>query len=176
MLIVPTYLIKYLRCGHLKLFNLSQTTSISNTCVCSVTCDSVTLCTVACQAPLSMGFFRSKYWSGLPFPPLDLPNPGIKPESPALQAYSLPLSHWGIPFQIHNHSENCISWNSDTLELRLNCFPFKWKSIYNPLKQTTCLQTSLFTSPVTSFSPCCQSNPNYHSSFFYLNAQFFNVA
>ena len=38
--------------------------------------------TVAPQAPLSMGFPRQEYWSGLPFPaPGDLPNPGIKPES-----------------------------------------------------------------------------------------------
>ena len=38
-----------------------------------------------------MEFFRQEYWSGLPFPsPGDLPNPGIKPESPALQADSLP--------------------------------------------------------------------------------------
>ena len=35
--------------------------------------------TVACQAPLSMGLSRQKYWSGLPFPsPGDLPDPGIK--------------------------------------------------------------------------------------------------
>ena len=47
--------------------------------------------TVACQAPLSMGFSRQEYWSGLPFPsPGDLPSPGIKPGSPALQADSLP--------------------------------------------------------------------------------------
>ena len=39
------------------------------------------------QAPLSMGFSRLEYWSGLPFPPPGyLPNPGIKPGSPALQA------------------------------------------------------------------------------------------
>ena len=51
----------------------------------------VTLWTVACQAPLSMGFPRQEYWSGLPFPPLGyLPNPGIKPVSPVLQADSLP--------------------------------------------------------------------------------------
>ena len=43
--------------------------------------------TVAHQAPQSMGFSRQEYWSGLPFPsPGDLPNPGIKPGSPALQA------------------------------------------------------------------------------------------
>ena len=41
--------------------------------------------TEACQAPLSMGFHRQKYWSGLPFPcPGDLPEPGIEPKSPAL--------------------------------------------------------------------------------------------
>ena len=50
----------------------------------------VTPWTVACQAPLSMGFSRQKYWSGLPFPsPGDLPDPGIKPGSPALQADAL---------------------------------------------------------------------------------------
>ena len=44
------------------------------------------------QAPLSMGFSRQEYWSGLPFPPppLDLPDPGIEPRSPALRADSLP--------------------------------------------------------------------------------------
>ena len=49
-----------------------------------------TLWTVAYQAPQPMGFSRQEYWSGLPFPsPGDLPNPGIKPGSPALQADSL---------------------------------------------------------------------------------------
>ena len=43
--------------------------------------------TVAYQAPPFMGFSRQEYWSGLPFPfPGDLPNPGIKPRSPAFQA------------------------------------------------------------------------------------------
>ena len=47
--------------------------------------------TIACQAPLSMGFSRQEYWSGLSFPsPGDLPDPGIEPGSPALQADSLP--------------------------------------------------------------------------------------
>ena len=50
-----------------------------------------TLWTVSCQALLSMGFSRQEYWSGLPsLPPGDLPNPGIQPRSPALQADSLP--------------------------------------------------------------------------------------
>ena len=47
--------------------------------------------TIAHQDPLSMGFSRQEYWRGLPFPsPGDLPNPGIKPRSPALQADALP--------------------------------------------------------------------------------------
>ena len=47
--------------------------------------------TVACQAALSMGFSRQEYWSGLPFPSLgELPNPGIEPRSPTLQADALP--------------------------------------------------------------------------------------
>ena len=51
----------------------------------------VTSWTVACQAPLSMGFSRQEYWSRLPFPPpVGLPNPGIEPRPPALQADSLP--------------------------------------------------------------------------------------
>ena len=54
-------------------------------CACAVTSvvsDSATLCTVACQTPLAMGFSRQKYWSGLPCPPPgDLPNPRIKPAS-----------------------------------------------------------------------------------------------
>ena len=41
-----------------------------------------TLWTIACQAPLSMGFSRQEYWSGLPLPsPGDLPNPGTEPMS-----------------------------------------------------------------------------------------------
>ena len=59
----------------------------------------VTLWTIAHQAPLSMGFSRQEYWSGLPFPPLEnLPDPGIEPASlatPTLQADSLPLSPQG---------------------------------------------------------------------------------
>ena len=47
--------------------------------------------TIAHQAPLSMELSRQEYWSGLPFPSVeDLPDPGIEPGSPALQADSLP--------------------------------------------------------------------------------------
>ena len=61
----------------------------------------VTPSTIACQAPLSLGFPRQEYWSGLPFPPPgDLPNSKIKPTSPmtpALKADTLPLCHQGSP-------------------------------------------------------------------------------
>ena len=54
--------------------------------------------TVTCQAPLSMEFSGQEYWSELPFPsPGDLPDPGIKPRSPALQADSLPSELQGSP-------------------------------------------------------------------------------
>ena len=50
----------------------------------------VTSWTVAYQAPLSMGFSRQEYWSGVPFPsPGDVPNPEIEPGSPVLQAEAL---------------------------------------------------------------------------------------
>ena len=75
-----------------------------NMCVCVCVCVSTqslscvqlfgTTWTAACQAPLSMGFHRREYCSGLPCPPPgDLPNPGIEPMSPALQADSVLLSH-----------------------------------------------------------------------------------
>ena len=52
------------------------------------------------QAPPSMGFSRQEYWSGLPFPsPGDLPDPGIEPGSPALQADALPSEPPGKSFK-----------------------------------------------------------------------------
>ena len=53
----------------------------------------------ALQAPLAMGFSRQEYWSGLPFPSAgDLPNPGIEPGSPVLQATLYQLSHQESPY------------------------------------------------------------------------------
>ena len=60
----------------------------------------VTPWAVACQVLLSMGFPRQEYWSGLPFPPPgDLPDPGIKLQSPVSPAFLVDclLSHWGSP-------------------------------------------------------------------------------
>ena len=65
--------------------------------------------TVAHQAPLSMGFPRQEYWSGLPFPsPGDLPDPGIEPGSPALKEDSLPAEPPGTSvFVVQVHTGIC---------------------------------------------------------------------
>ena len=87
--------------------------------------------TVAYQASPSMGFSRQAYWNGLPFPsPGDLPNPGIEPESPTLQADTLPSEpllsllakikckegwhFWNtrsLPNQLYPHPERCCQDN-----------------------------------------------------------------
>ena len=83
------------------------------TCVCIFSCFShVRLFAIpwaiALQSPLSMGFSRQVDWSGLPFPsPGDFPDPGMEPmspASPALQADSLLLNHWGSPILQHIHT------------------------------------------------------------------------
>ena len=57
--------------------------------------------TVAYQAPPSIGFSRQEYWSGLPFPfPGDLPNPGIEPGSPTLEADALTSEPPGKPLRM----------------------------------------------------------------------------
>ena len=54
--------------------------------------------TITYQTPLTMGFSKQRYWSGLPFPsPWDFPDPGIKPRSPTLQADTLPSEPSGKP-------------------------------------------------------------------------------
>ena len=64
----------------------------------SVMFNSVTPWIAICQAPLSMGFSRQEYWSGLPFPsPGNLSDPGIEPRFPALQADSLLSESPGKP-------------------------------------------------------------------------------
>ena len=66
--------------------------------------------TAACHAPLSMGFSRQEYWSGLPCPPPgDLPDSGIQPRFPSLQVDSLLSEPPGRP----TNSSDCLSvpWN-----------------------------------------------------------------
>ena len=75
--------------------------------------------TVTHQAPLSMEFSRQEYWSGLPFPsPGYLPNPGIEPGSPALQANSVPSESLGKPLK-----EVAWSINAYTLTRRVPVQP-----------------------------------------------------
>ena len=85
----------------------------------------VTPWTVACQAPLSMGFPRQKYWSGLPFPsPGNLPNLGIEFASSAWQRDSLPLSHLGGSYaDLTLNSCSLISNESSLLPSNSNTFP-----------------------------------------------------
>ena len=73
-----------------KLVGESAENNAWNTCVYLVVSDCAILWSIANQAPLSMGFSRQEYWSGLPFPsPWELPDPGIEPRSPALEADAL---------------------------------------------------------------------------------------
>ena len=66
----------------------------------------VTTRAVACQAPLSIGFSRQEYWSGLPFPSSgNLPDPGIEAGSPMLQAISLPSKPPEKPNSVTKASE-----------------------------------------------------------------------
>ena len=79
--------------------------------------------TVAYQTPPSMGFSRQKYWSELPFPsPGDLPNPGVEPRSPALQADSLPAEPQGKPIITDNLcylSEKAMAPHSSTIAWKI---------------------------------------------------------
>ena len=98
---------------------------------------------IAYQAPLSMKFPRQEYWSGLPFPFLgDLPNPGIEPVSPALQADSLPLSQQGSPTPwctLHGWDPQCHPQSSILLQAQsadnyIPCFTEKIETIQSELE------------------------------------------
>ena len=96
-------------------------------CAVIIDLDSTTPWVLAHQAPLSMGFSRHKYWSGLPCPPPgDLPDPGIEPVSPvshALQADSLPLSHWGGPCLCRGHCKDELEGSAMVtgVPIRISC-------------------------------------------------------
>ena len=82
---------------------------------CSVVSDSAAPWTIARQAPLSMGFSSQEYWTGLLFPPPgDLPDSGIKPTSPALQADSLPSDPPGKPMNTGMGSLSFLQGSPDT--------------------------------------------------------------
>ena len=126
----------------------------------SVTCNSAILRTAACQAPLSMGFFRQEYCSGLPFAsPGDLPDPGIEPSSPTLQADSLPLSHLGNP-QISFSSVHSVVSNSlqphESQHARPPC-PSPTCGVYPNLRPLSRCCHPTISSSVVPFSSCLQS-------------------
>ena len=90
--------------------------------------------TVANQAPLSMEICRQEYWSELPCPPPgDLPDPGIKPSSPALQAYSLLSEPSGKPLlwkKCFNYIESCSQLVVELLLiLRKTCWSYAFCSL-----------------------------------------------
>ena len=95
---------------------------------CLTLCDPMDL---AGQAPLSMGFHRQEYWSGLPFPPPGhLTNPGIKPASPvfpALQADSLPAEPLGKPWLMKEIKHDTNRWRD---------IPCSWTGRLNVMKMT----------------------------------------
>ena len=118
--------------------------------------------TIAHQAPPSMGFSRQEYWSGLPFPsPGDLPNPGVKPGSPALQTDALP-------------SEPPVKFSSVTQSCPTLCDPMNCSTpslpVYHHLLEFT--QTHVrrvgdaiqLSHPLSS--PSCAPNPSQHQSLF----------
>ena len=86
----------------------------------------VTPWTVAYQAPPSMERSRQEYWSGLPFPsPGDLPDPGIKPRSPTLQADALPSEPAGKPWCFKPGFKSCV------LSLAfINTREFSWEMMF----------------------------------------------
>ena len=82
--------------------------------------------TVACQAPLSLGFSRQEYWSGLPFPsPGDLPDPGIEPGSLALEADALTSEPPGKIFI------KVLLKNSKSIKFYTNLILSVFKATYN---------------------------------------------
>ena len=90
--------------------------------------------TAAHQAPLSMGFSRQGCWSGSPFPsPGDFPDPGIQPESPALQADSLPSEPSGKDRSPKSHHLSKFTVGKvlgaihSVTQFLSTCEPVKWK-------------------------------------------------
>ena len=78
---------------------------------------------------MSMGFSRQKYWSGLLFPsPGDLPNPGIKPGSPTLQADSLPSEPPGNPMD----NSTCYLSGMKVGRQKFGGFSSRWMGIVVP--------------------------------------------
>ena len=109
--------------------------------VASVVSSSATPWTVAHPAPLSMGFSRQEYWSGLPYPsPGDLPNPGIEPSSPmspALHFTTEPLGKPKLKARPHNYLDFLLplrGFIKQSLMGVLNSFPYSSRPLTVPRK------------------------------------------
>ena len=86
-----------------------------------------------------MGFFRQEYWSGLPFPPpVDLPNPGIEPMSPELQADALTSEPPGKPSNVTESHQKVRTQLLTVLQCNLgNLTEYKRAKIQNILSIIT---------------------------------------
>ena len=122
-------------------FIICYHSSVANSCLILVT-----PWTIAHQAPLSMGFNKQEYCSGLPFPsPEDLPHPGMEPGSPALQADSsqteppgkpllfvIPYTYYKYIFHLKSFLEVDVTYN------KLHTFKLsslvKFSRMYTPMK------------------------------------------
>ena len=115
---------------------------------CTQSCPILTPWTVAYQALLSVEFFRQDYWSELPFSsPEDLPNPGIEPMSPALQADSLLLSHQGSPRERILLGRNRNRGKSQSFPVPPGVMPCPMESFCSGCSVPSC-------KPVTYIPPC----------------------
>ena len=106
--------------------------------------------TVAHQAPLSMGFSRQEYWSGLPFPPPgDLPDPGIEPACPVSLAMARVFFTTEPPAKKTSQTPSLLSkstWSRDFS--RTGCFPPTVSSLLHSQGQTShALSESLLRAP-----------------------------
>jgi len=116
-----------------QLLNSRQWLKIQSGCylysavLCLVMSDSAILQIVAHKAPLSMGFSKQEYWSGLPCPPPGaLPNLGIEPRSPALEADSLPSGPPGKPMNTRMGSLSLLQGIVPTSESNRGLLHCRW--------------------------------------------------
>ena len=107
------------------------------------------------QAPLSLGFSKQEYWSGLPFPSPGDPNPGIEPRSPALQVDSLPTEPPGSPNTQHScQLERLNPDPTDLFSLHLSSlFLFCFKPLDLEVVVFAAIASS---SPIVSLNPFLQ--------------------
>ena len=108
------------------------------------------LWTVACQAPLSMGFSRQEYWSELPFPsPGDLPNPGIEPISPTSPALASRFFTTELPGKPNKGHEQLFTALENKVQLSRCANQGSWHS--GPSR--TCLTPHYLSTRLVIFAP-----------------------